>query len=146
MNSVIRSRPSSIAERFPISLTRNGWRNPLALPRSDLQRVAYAIEDETLIRYYWQVLDRAEDSMPVRQVMLEDVYLLEFSAIDISGNSHSFWPLMAEMAMDPEADLAAISVRLEVRPFGELVRVWDVPGMHIYGRGPDFEPPPDEAP
>ncbi len=135
----------SISDRYPISLTRKGWRNPLTMPRSDLQRVAYAIEDEALVRYYWLVLDRAEDTMPMRQVMLEDVYLLEFSAIDVSGESHSFWPLMAEQAMDPEADLAAVSMRLDVPPFGELVRVWDVPGALLYEGTPDDVPPPQEA-
>ncbi len=119
--------PLIIGDHLPIEFTRLGWRNPLGMPRSELQRVAYTIDEDTLYRYYWNVLDRAEISEPVRQALLTDVHLLEISAIDISGNVHSFWPLLGELELDPEAALAAVSVRMEVAPYGELVRVWDVP-------------------
>ncbi len=126
---------------YPLSLSRLGWRNPLQLPRSDIQRVAYALEDEALVRYYWTVLDRAEDSLPRRQLLLEDVRMLEVSIMDVSGNNHSFWPPLGEMAMDPAHALAAVSVRMEVPPFGELVRVWDLPSVNLLHGPPPLEEP-----
>ena len=42
----------------PMELTRAGWQNPLAHPRSSLQRVAYWVEEDVLIRAQWPVLDR----------------------------------------------------------------------------------------
>ena len=48
-----------------LELTRSGWSNPLGQRRSELQRVAYVARDDTLYRYYWNVLDRAEDTQPV---------------------------------------------------------------------------------
>jgi general secretion pathway protein J len=119
--------PLIVGNGRPLEFTRQGWRNPLRLPRAELQRVAYAVDGDVLYRYYWTVLDRAENSEPVRQVLLEDVRDLEVSVIDASGNTHSFWPLIGELALDPDAAPAAIRVRLDVEPFGELVRVWDIP-------------------
>ena len=74
---------------YLIEFTRGGWSNPLQWPRSDLQRVAYLLDyhpesgdagseyynDERLylIRFYWQVLDRLDDSEPQMQVLIGGV-------------------------------------------------------------------------
>jgi general secretion pathway protein J len=110
-----------------IELTHDGWRNPLNQHRSEMQRVAYVARDDTLYRYYWNVLDRAEDTKPVVQELLHDVTAVEISAIDASGNEHAFWPLVGDQGSDPSTNLAGVSVRLTVKPFGEITRVWDVP-------------------
>ena len=54
-------------EGYLIEFTRSGWRNPANHARSNMQRVAYAVRDEKLLRAYWRVLDRAEDSKPLEQ-------------------------------------------------------------------------------
>ena len=54
-----------------VRLTRSGWRNPGRLPRSQLQRVAYRLEDEVLYRDYTWVLDPVLGDQPVRQEMLD---------------------------------------------------------------------------
>lgn len=117
-----------------LELTRNGWRNPLGQRRSDMQRVAYVARDDTLYRYYWNVLDRAEDTKPVVQELLHDVTAIEVRAVDVSGNEHAFWPLGGDLDGDPASRLVAIQVRLTVAPFGEITRLWDVP--------PPFVAPP----
>ncbi len=110
-----------------IELTRNGWRNPLGQRRSEMQRVAYVAREDTLYRYYWNVLDRAEDTKPVIQELLHEVSAVEVRAVDVSGNEHAFWPLGGDLDSDPASKLAAIQVRLTVAPFGEITRLWDVP-------------------
>ena len=114
-----------------LEFTHSGWRNPLGQRRSELQRVAYVARDEILYRYYWNVLDRAEDSQPVIQELLHDVTEVEVSAIDVSGNEHAFWPLVGDLQSDPSTKLAAIQVRLTAAPFGEITRVWDVPAAFV---------------
>lgn len=110
-----------------LELTRNGWRNPLGQRRSEMQRVAYVARDDILYRYYWNVLDRAEDTKPVIQELLHEVSAVEVRAVDVSGNQHAFWPLVGDLDGDPASKLAAIQVRLTVAPFGEITRLWDVP-------------------
>jgi general secretion pathway protein J len=114
-----------------LELTRSGWRNPLGQRRSELQRVAYVKRDEILYRYYWNVLDRAEDSQPVVQELLHDVTEIEVNAIDVSGNEHAFWPLVGDLQSDPSTKLAAIKVRFNAAPFGDVTRVWDVPAAFL---------------
>ena len=42
-----------------MELTRAGWRNPAGQARPTLQRVAYRLDERTLYRLQWGVLDRA---------------------------------------------------------------------------------------
>ena len=73
-------------EDYIIEFTRRGWRNPAGRQRSRLQRVAYSLdfEEETLTRHFWKVLDRAEDSEPVSQILLEGV--TDFRVTGFSGD------------------------------------------------------------
>jgi len=115
-----------------LELTRSGWRNPLGQRRSELQRVAYALRDGALTRYYWNVLDRAEDSEPVIQTLLNDVTELTVNAVDVSGNAHAYWPLVGDQMQDPALQLAGIEVHITAAPFGEIIRLWDVPqSLHV---------------
>ena len=111
--------------------TRAGWRNPLGQPRSELQRVAYHLDEDKheLQRYYWSVLDRAQDSEPLVQVLLRDVESLEFSVVDKAGNVHSFWPQVSTASSANGPTLAAIVMKIEAPPFGILERIWEVPGV-----------------
>jgi len=110
----------------PLEFTRTGWRNPLGHRRSELQRVAYEHRETTLYRYYWNVLDRAIDSEPLEQVMLEDVLAVEFELLDGNGDS---WPQQgfSPGASGPLLDLAAIRVRFDLAGYGEITRLWEVP-------------------
>ncbi len=107
--------------------TRRGWSNPLELKRSELQRVAYVLEEELLYRVFWPVLDRGADTQPVSQLLLDGVEAMEVSAIDVSGRRHAYWPLAGESAADPARELAAFEIRLAVPPYGEIDRLWAVP-------------------
>jgi len=119
--------PLLIGSDGMIEFTRFGWRNPLGRPRSELQRVGYIVQDNTLFRAYWMVLDRAPDSEPKLQEMLEGVEQAEFFALDRSGNEHSFWPPAGDFRSDPNLQLAAIILRIDAEPFGVVERVWPVP-------------------
>lgn len=107
-----------------IEFSRNGWRNPLSLPRTEVQRVAYVVHDETLMRGYWAVLDRAQDSEPNYQTLLEGVEQAEFYALDSHGNEHTFWP---QSGLPPDARLIGLLLRINVVPFGIVERLWGLP-------------------
>jgi len=65
---------SLATDSYAIEFSRVGWNNPLRFPRSNLQRVAYELTDEgELKRWFWLVLDRAEDSEPIEQTLLTGV-------------------------------------------------------------------------
>lgn len=111
-----------------IEFSRLGWRNPLQSPRSELQRVAYRMHDGNLLRAYWSVLDRSQDTEPLTQRLLADVDGIEFLALDANGEQHGFWPLRPGDGNVASASLAAVIMRLECGPFGVVERIWPVAG------------------
>ena len=56
-----------------IQYTRQGWRNFTGAKRSDLQRVRYQFDGQTLRRDYWDVLDRAQDSRSREQIVNDNL-------------------------------------------------------------------------
>jgi general secretion pathway protein J len=120
------AQPLLIGADGLMEFTRAGWRNPLAQHRAQLQRVAYIMRDGSLFRAYWPVLDRAPDSEPKLQALLSEVAEVEFFAVDVSGNEHSFWPLIGEFSSDPDTRLGAILMRIDIAPFGVVERLWAV--------------------
>ena len=94
---------------YLLEFTRLGWRNPLRLPRSNLQRVAYKLENRpgaqaqgdfsaSLVRCYWLVLDRAPDSEPQSQVLLDKVADVRVRFLSPGGDWHSQWPVQSAEA------------------------------------------------
>lgn len=76
-----------------IELTHSGWRNPANHIRSNLQRVAYVLEDKTLYRQYWPQLHRGSQQVPVQATLLEDVEEVEFEFLDQDRDRwHNQWP------------------------------------------------------
>lgn len=77
---------------FALELTRAGWNNPVAVPRGTLQRVAYRLEEDELIRYYWTVLDRTLSNEPIAVTLLDDVEGIEFRFMQDNGEFAAQWP------------------------------------------------------
>ncbi len=106
-----------------IEFTRNGWRNPLQLPRAETQRVAYLVQDNTLLRAYWPVLDRAQDSEATYQSMLENIEAIEFVAVDNFGNEHAYWP---QPSLPPEIKIVGLIARVDLPSLGVVERIWEI--------------------
>ncbi|MFT5692045.1 MAG: general secretion pathway protein J [Oceanicoccus sp.] len=138
---------------YKLEFTRSGWKNPLQLSRSSLQRVAYDIgphpyaQDTTsihyqdkrqyLLRHYWQELDRTQTTKFVVQPLLANVTALDIGVLNSKG-SHKKWPLPStdrnksnqsaaggEITMKKERPLA-IEFTFNHKDFGELGRLYRV--------------------
>lgn len=116
--------PAVLGADTLLEFTRFGWQNPLAEPRTELQRVAYAYRDRKLYRLFWPVLDRTPDTEPVPQMLLADVQAVEFIAHDYQGDEHRYWPPALEADVANETAIAAIEMRLEIEPYGNLERLF----------------------
>ncbi len=77
---------------FALELTHGGWSNPIVLPRSTLQRSAYRMEDDELIRYHWMVLDRTLANQPAEVVLLDGVESILFRFLQANGQWTEQWP------------------------------------------------------
>lgn len=110
-----------------VEFTRAGWRNPLDQNRAELQRVSYHFEDASLVRYYWPVLDRAEDSASIKQIMLTDLEGATVEFLNDSGDSSSFWPPGNNDAGDANELPRAMLWRIQSKRYGEIQRLIPLP-------------------
>ncbi len=75
-----------------ISFTRRGWKNPAERPRSTLQRVAYLLEENKLIREYWPQLDPAPGTETIKTTLLDGITEVRFRFLDEQKKWHNEWP------------------------------------------------------
>lgn len=114
---------------FALEFTTGGWRNPLRQPRSTLQRVAYSIDGDKLVRLHWPVLDRVLASEPLRLDLVENVGQMRVRFMDQQGEWHEQWPpLSAAPAQgDPGRERPrAVDIELELDEWGVVRRVIEV--------------------
>ncbi len=107
-----------------LSLTRAGWRNPLGLPRSHLQRVSYVFADNKWVRQSWAVLDRGPGVLPHEEVMLEDVKAVELRFLDQTRQWQGFWPPPNQETSLPRA----VEITIDLADWGRVTRLFRVPG------------------
>lgn len=135
---------------YLLEFTRSGWNNPLQLPRSNLQRVAYSLDiDGRLLRHIWLVLDRAEDTTPTTQVLLPDVADFRVNLLTTDGNTTSSWPDFNNFGSGgsggsggsagnaPGSLPLAVEVIVETRQMGELRRLIPLVSDVRYARRSD---------
>lgn len=121
---------SFVASDFSDSLiefTRAGWTNPAAgiVPnRSTLQRVAYAIEEQKLYRYYWYHLDRFESESKTRRLLISAVDTFSIRFMDIGYQWHDDWPAQSET---PSPLPRAVELTVVLADLGEIKRLFLIP-------------------
>lgn len=107
-----------------VELSRVGFANPRAEPRSNIERIAYALDGRVLRRNRWYVLDRAAGSVAEPREMLDRVSALRLRYLDADGSWRELWP---PRDAPPERLPRAVEWRLTLEDFGELRRVIALP-------------------
>lgn len=120
-------------EGYALLLTRQGWRNPLGLRRSELQRVGWEYSGSELRRHYWPAVDQGQDDSSRTVLLLDDVQAFDIQFLDASGNRLAQWPeeaVLAEQVAGQRQDVPlprGIEITLEHEQFGELTRIFSLP-------------------
>ena len=121
---------SSFAGDFALQLTHNGWPNSAGVPRSTQQRTAYRIEEDELIRYHWNVLDRTVNNVPVATVLLDEIDSLTFRFLQSNGDWSDQWPpITAQSSSSSSNSISmprAVEIILTLPDEGELTRIVEV--------------------
>lgn len=124
---------SSDIGQYKLELTRAGYPNPASLNRSELQRIAYGIEENQLFRYSWNVLDRAEDSKPTKTLMLNDITAMNVrfleagnTATNPGGDWLTAWPPQINGEASDGLPIV-IEVTFELEDWGRFTRLFLTP-------------------
>lgn len=115
------------AGTFLVRLSRGGWSNPAGLPhRGTLQRVQYRLDDGTLIREYWPVMDHVLGQEPRREELLKDVASLKFLFLDDQGEWQAQWPPVQRGTARAATRPRAVRIQLELEDWGLIERLVEV--------------------
>lgn len=108
--------------------TRAGYSNPANLKRSNLQRVAYKLDENKLIRVIWPVLDRAQSTEVSESIMLLEIESIEWRFNDQANNWETNWPPAAVVAANRTDSLPrAVEVTIRFSDLGEIRRLFLIP-------------------
>lgn len=113
-----------------VQLTRNGWSNPTGLPRPELERVAYVLDNGTLVREHWNVLDATLASVPVKRNLLKHVRSVTFQYMSTQHSWVETWPPAPVSGGNLPDSLyrmrpLAVQVTLDTRAWGKIVRIFE---------------------
>lgn len=115
------------AEDTYLSFTRQGKRNPANLPRTELERVTYRLEDDQLIREQWVVLDIVSEDQILKRPILDGVLKFEVEFFSDEQWVDS-WPQSDIGNLDNNEIRTikprAVKVTLELDDLGELIQIY----------------------
>ncbi len=116
-----------------VQFTRGGWANPNGLQRPAEQRVAYYLENGTLRREYWYVLDPTLSSTTARRDLLTKVKSVTIQYMDLTRNWQPQWPpatVGGAQAIESSLRIRpiAVQVTIDTEDFGQLMRIFEVAG------------------
>lgn len=130
-------REPALAHRlndFDLVFTTKGLTNPLLERRSNLQRVAYVLEntpdvrgEKTWWRFVWSELDRLDKTEPVKQKLLGGIDEWSFEFQDSKGDWQRDWP---EKKSDDKLRIRdlPVAIKMEIKTVknGTIIRYFQL--------------------
>lgn len=105
-----------------IAWTRAGYRNPAQLKRSNVQRVAYKLDKQKLLRITWPVLDRAQDTESMETEVLANIESIEWRFLNNKSEWVSDWPEAGTQAGESPLP-KAVEFTFELQDWGKMRRL-----------------------
>lgn len=107
-----------------MEFTRGGWNNPAGHQRSTLQRVAYQVVDQELVRSVWYVLDRAQDTEPFETGIIDGVEEMEIRFLGDGEEWQDQWPPSDQLQSLndlPQIIPRAVEISIDIEFVGPLI-------------------------
>ncbi len=127
--------PALVATPSYIEFTRTGNSNPFGtLQQSNLQRVAYEINNGRLLRITWPRLDRVSSTKPESRVLLTGITSGNFSFLGLGSTSYNNWPpgnLLNYNSMNGEPIPRAIAINLQLKNWGNYYLLIPIPSTKL---------------
>jgi general secretion pathway protein J len=115
-----------------VSFTRGGWTNPAGLPRSELQRVSYSVENGALMRSYTPDLDSTLAVVPVKRKLIDHVKNFSLRFMDAGHQWQTQWPVptlgVGQQDLMLRIRPVAVEVTIEFEGIGIIMRHIEIAG------------------
>jgi general secretion pathway protein J len=115
-----------------VSFTRGGWTNPAGLPRSELQRVSYSLENGTLMRSYTPELDSTLAVVPIKRKLVDHVKNFSLRFMDAGHQWQTQWPVptlgVGQQDLMLRIRPVAVEVTIEFEGVGIIMRHIEIAG------------------
>jgi general secretion pathway protein J len=115
-----------------VSFTRGGWTNPAGLPRSELQRVSYSMENGTLMRSYTPELDSTLAVVPIKRKLVDHVKNFSLRFMDAGHQWQTQWPVptlgVGQQDLMLRIRPVAVEVTIEFEGIGIILRHIEIAG------------------
>jgi general secretion pathway protein J len=122
-----------------IEFTRAGFSNPLGQTRARIEHVQWALQDQTLNRASFAVLDRAINSKPQIVPMLNSITGVSFRYFD-GAQWRNQWPRPDAPAELPKLLPIAVVLEIETKEYGLLRRVVALVEPSVHSAAPGGNP------
>jgi len=116
-----------------VEFSRAGYPNPAGFLRSEIQRVAYVPDQDTLLRRTWRALDRAQDTEPDEQKLVESMSRFAMRFLDQGNVWQERWPPAAGQGQVLPELPVAVEVQLELDELGTLTWLFSLPHEFVPG-------------
>jgi len=116
-----------------VEFSRAGHPNPAGFLRSDLQRVAYVPDQDVLLRQTWRVLDRAQDSRPDEQVLVEGLSRFSMRFLGVDNEWLEAWPPASGLTTTVAGLPRVVEVQLEFDDLGIINWLFRLPQVFEAG-------------
>ena len=120
-----------------VEFSRGGYPNPAGFLRSDIQRVAYVPDQDTLLRRTWRVLDRAQDTEADEQKLVESMSRFSMRFLDLANVWQERWPPVSVQGAALGLLPVAVEVQLELDELGTLTWLFRLPQEFVPGEPRD---------
>lgn len=126
------NRPALEGSVSQVEFTRSGRDNPMALKQqSQLQRIAYIVRDNQLIRRAWYRLDRVNNAFYSERVMLDGIQSLNFAYLDKNLQVLPTWGVVSNprlrQALAQDALPKALQMNISLKNWGQMSLLWLIP-------------------
>ncbi len=113
---------------YRLELLRGGWANPLLLPRSELARIGYRLEDGLLWRDTWYDPSQVEPEQATQQKLIDGVEEMTVRLLPQQAQSVDSGPWLDEWPgnQPPMALPVAVEVTLTFDDLGDVTRLFEV--------------------
>jgi general secretion pathway protein J len=151
--------PAFLGTTDTVTFTHTGYINPdMQLQRSTLQRVAYSLDNNALVRTTWGTLDRAPDTEQLTRILLPNVEKISLRYLTARNQFVTEWPLKNTPEPEMNADESkerlpaitllpkAIEITLTLKKHGDLTRLFLLPTHNSVYHFPDQSTPQPPVP